>query len=325
MKKEDLVLVFDFLATVLKQDNQEESKVDEQSEPLSYGEYLYNGKYLVKKESEAKEEDKAGYHKGTFITGETVSVTSEPKEFLAEPKPKTPTEIIVEKYNDDVNAIKGIAKEPKDEPKLIKTIKNESARVKQIIDMIENGKTYPFKKKTTPAEDAITRALRDHQQSIAAQLNALESKLRDSLATPEQRRHFKEFVKMENFKAHRDLDRIGYFLDNPGVPNPYEGKDEEPKVVEEDKPKTSEVGDLKVPVLDDVIKKSTVPQIIKDIMVKPNIDFEDLRDQLKNRKAGEPISILTDEVKSNIQQILDTKPKITTRFYDGHNGNMLYE
>lgn len=291
MKKEDLLLVFDFLATALKQDSQEETKVEKQRESLSYDE-------LGDKVSEpkAKEEDKTGYHVN-FITGVTETIVEEhkPSEVIIETNPITPTEKVVQGYINDINAIRGIKP---DDNTFIKKITTESARVKELIDIVENGKTYPYiiKKKTTPAEDAVNKALKEHQQSIAVQLNLLETKLRDSLATPEQRQMFKEFVKMETFKTKKELDRIEYFLNNPKLDNPYQVKDEESEPKKEVKTE-----------------------------IKPSFDLSNLSKELKDKEFGKPISVLSDEVKSNIEKILDEKPKIRRRFYDGKNGNMLYE
>jgi hypothetical protein len=282
MKKEDLLLVFEFLATALKQDVVEEKHVkSEKAINYDFNDYDYEVKKSEPEVTKTELEDKAGFHKSEPIPEQVVKPVDEPK---------------IKSTSNSLEDFKKIREETKvldTDNKTVKVIKTEAVRIKEIMEMIDNGKIYPYKKKTTPAEDSIAKALREHQQSIASQLSALESKLRDSIATPDQRRLFKEFVKMENFKAHRDLDRIGYFLDNPGVENPYEGKDEEPKSEAPIKVKTSEVGDLKIPVLDDLIKKSTVPQIIKDVMVKPTVT--------------------------------EIKPPIRHRLYDGNNGKMLFD
>lgn len=248
MKKEDLLLVFEFLATALKQDVVVEKPKDK---PYKFEDYF---PVTTKVEPVVENEDKV--------------------DIIIDTIPKSPTEIIVNKYNNDVNAIKGLTDETKvldTDNKTVKVIKTEAVRIKEIMDMI-NGKVYPYKKKSSVTETELDKALKLHQQNISSLINGLESKLRDSLVTPDQRRQFKKFVQMENFKAYKDLERIGYFLDNPGVNNPYEGKDEEPvQDVIDTETKTTLVGENKIPISNEMLAKSTVPQMIKNIMINSDV------------------------------------------------------
>lgn len=264
MKKEDLLLVFEFLATALKPDVVEEKSTKTIKE--IYGDYDFND-YDYKKirpEPEVASEDKAGYHKSEPIVEKTETLTEKVQDLINSSKPKISE---TQKMIDEIKEKETSTKVLDTDNKTVKIIKTEAVRVKEIMDMIDGSKVY---KKTKP-ETELEKVLKDYQRNIASQISMLEANIRDSLATPEQRKLFREFVKMENFKANKDLDRIEYFLDNPGVENPYEAKDEGPILDVLDKPKTSVVGDWKVPVSDEILAKSTVPQMIKDIMVKPNI------------------------------------------------------
>lgn len=249
MKKEDLLLVFEFLATALKQDVVEDKPKDK---PYKFEDYFPETKKLEPEVIKAVDEPK-------------IKPTSNNLDDFKEIREKTKTS--TEKWVDNLQKENTATEILPEDNKTVKIIKTEAVRVKEIMDMIDGSKLY---KKNKP-ESEIEKVLRDYQRNIASQISLLEANIRDSLATPEQRRLYREFVKMENFKANKDLDRIGYFLDNPGVENPYEAKDEEPKPEAKSELKTSVVGDLKIPVLDDLIKKSTVPQIIKDVMVRPSV------------------------------------------------------
>lgn len=242
MKKEDLLLVFDFLATALKQDVVEESVKSLKSEKAI--DYDFNDyDYEVKKSDPEPEEIKTD---------------------IEESKPKlTETKFNAEKWHEDFQEKNNSTEILTTDNKIVKHIKTEAVRVKKIMDMIDSGKIYRLKPKLSTAEDSINKVLKEHQQSIAAQLSALESKLRDSLATPEQRRLFREFVKMENFKANKDLNRIEYFLNNPGLENPYEGKEDDvkPNPIEKVNKDGSSYVDPKFS-----IEKSKSPKEIKTIL-----------------------------------------------------------
>jgi hypothetical protein len=243
MKKEDLLLVFDFLATALKQD------VDEkQLEPVReiYEDYDYVGNVLNTK---VEPEDKGGYHK-------TEPITEKVQELVEETK--TSTEVL-----------------PNDN-KIVKVIKTEAVRIKEIMDMIDDGKVFPYKKAKTP-EIVIEKVLKEHQQNVANLINSLEMKVRDSLATPEQRNHFKEFVKMESFKTVQDLNRIEYYLNNPDLDNPYEGIGETKNLdkLVDDTEKNKEILD-----------KSKLPQEIKDIMAKAIDDKPPIRRRFYDGSNG---------------------------------------
>lgn len=241
MKKEDLLLVFDFLATALKQDVVEEKQVEPVKE--IYEDYDYVDNVLIKKDEP--------------------DVECEETELVEESKPHS--------YEDFKGVIDG-TKILDGDNNTVKTIKKESVRIKEIMDVIDAGKVFPYKKAKTPETD-IEKILREHEKNIASQIILLESKVRDSLATPEQRNHFKEFIKMENFRANKDLDRIWYFLDNPGLENPYQGVGEIKNLDKDvDEPeKTKVVGDLNIPISEEILAKSNVPQMIKDIMIKPKV------------------------------------------------------
>lgn len=282
MKKEDLLLVFEFLATALKQDVVEEKSI----EPIvDLSDYVYNGNYLNKVKYDP--EDEAEYNKSELITEKTETIVEEPKisenvnslEDFKEIREETKSKFNGEKWFKEFKENETSTEILPTDNSMIRHIKTEAVRVKEIMNMIDGDKVFP-KKQMSPELAAIDKVLKEHQRNVSTQISLLETKLRDSIATPEQRNLFKEFVKMEHFKSVKELNRIEYFLDNPKLKNPYVDVNED-KVPDEPKEEAKVLPDfLKRPnpfefIDENGISHITNPGIPGHIPTSISVKFED--------------------------------------------------
>lgn len=288
MKKEDLLLVFDFLATALR---------PEEVQPMKY-----------------EDAPKKSWHEPVEVIPE-IKVEEDKG---AEP----PVEL-----SKELNAIfEKEQKSLKHENDFLTKFKNESSYVKKLMAKVnESENRIGSLHSSSIGEDKTNKLLRQQQNAFDTMLGRIQNEVRDLVVTPEQKALFRNFVAVEDMKARQELDGIDRLIRQGKWKAPVDDEDAKPDETDNER-LIKKVGIMldtppKQEISEDVLRDSKVPQIIKDLMrskgpAKVETDSVTI--------IKEPT--VDDEVPSElIIKLKDGKPQVTRREFDGGNGQMFFE